>query len=240
VDIGAALAVGIAPPSTNSLFSTRASLTSRFTAHGWHAWVLVISVDPEVHGAVNEVAMKRALAIRIAWTEDEGIQEMRNGRFKAIFLDVTSRGDSNGSHAKRILSEWHLTKPAALVVIVSDGAFQRLSGDTTWAVYSGRAEPQPVFEDGALYIPHTIGVPQLALAFDMVLGVWERAATLDEHAKARVEPVSLDTNEEVESAISGARLSRRTSRASGFGAAACTFTYLSTDNVAVGIVLICY
>ena len=73
MDIGAALAVGIAPPSTNSLFSTRAWLTSRFTAHGWHAWVLVISVDPEVHGAVNEVAMKRALAIRIAWTEDEGI-----------------------------------------------------------------------------------------------------------------------------------------------------------------------
>ena len=59
----------------------------------WHAsacqcCLVAISVDPEVHGAVNEVAMKRALAIRIAWTEDEGIHEMRNGRFKNI-----NRGD---------------------------------------------------------------------------------------------------------------------------------------------------
>ena len=35
---------------------------------------------------------------------------------------VTSRGDSDGTPMRRILSEWHLTKPAALVVIVSDGA----------------------------------------------------------------------------------------------------------------------
>jgi hypothetical protein len=64
----------------------------------WHAsacqcCLVAISVDPEVHGAVNEVAMKRALAIRIAWTEDEGIHEMRNGRFRNInkgWGDLTS------------------------------------------------------------------------------------------------------------------------------------------------------
>ena len=62
----------------------------------WHAsacqcCLVAISVDPEVHGAVNEVAMKRALAIRnmIPYRMDrgcrsEGIHEMRNGRFKNI------------------------------------------------------------------------------------------------------------------------------------------------------------
>ncbi len=63
-------------------------MTTRVEAHGWHAWILVISVDPEVHGLVSEVAMKRAFAIRIAWTEDEALQELRNARYKAIFVDV--------------------------------------------------------------------------------------------------------------------------------------------------------